>query len=104
MLTEEEYKSLARIFQALGNETRLKILIAASQSERPLHIKAFAKMLKKRYSAIYRHVSLMRRAGLITIYEVGRSRVVTVRRGLSVKRLIEPFYEMGLIEKSGNNI
>ncbi len=100
MPTDEEYKNLARIFRVLGNETRLKILIAASQSERPLHIKAFAKMLKKRYSAIYRHVSLLRSAGLIMIYEVGRSRVVTVRRGLSVERLIEPFYEMKLLEKS----
>ncbi len=99
MLTDQEYKSISRVFRTLANETRLRILIIASQSDRPLHIKAFSRMLKKRYSAIYRHVDLMRRAGLITIYEVGRSRVVTLRRGFSIEQIIRPLYEMNILKR-----
>jgi DNA-binding transcriptional ArsR family regulator len=104
MLTDQEYRSLTRVFRALANETRLRILIMASQSDRPLHIKAFSRMLKKRYSAIYRHVDLMRKAGLITIYEVGRSRVVTLRRGLSIEQIIRPLYEMDIIKEGEDSI
>ncbi len=103
MLTDQEYKSVTRVFRTLANETRLRILIIASQSDRPLHIKAFSRMLKKRYSAIYRHVDMMRRAGLITIYEVGRSRVVALRRGFSVEQIIRPLYEMDLIKRDEDN-
>ncbi|MCS7145451.1 MAG: winged helix-turn-helix domain-containing protein [Nitrososphaerota archaeon] len=88
---------LSAIFQALGNETRLKILIIAAQSERPLHIKAYARLLKKRYSAVYRHIALLRKAGLVTIYEVGRSRVVSIKKGLDLEAMFRSLASFGFI-------
>lgn len=97
MLPEQKLTELSNIFHALGNETRLKILVMAAQSDRPLHIKAYAKALKKRYSAVYRHVSILRKAGLVTVYEVGRSRVVAPKKGLSLDALFNVLTEMDII-------
>jgi len=89
MIEEQKLAEISTVLQALGNTTRLKILILTAQQDRPLHIKAYARILKKRYSATYRHISILRKAGLVTIYEVGRSRVVSIRRGLDIKSLLE---------------
>ncbi|MEM0481780.1 MAG: winged helix-turn-helix domain-containing protein [Nitrososphaerota archaeon] len=97
MISEQRIAELSHIFTALGNETRLKILLIASQSDRPLHIKAYARLLKKRYSAVYRHITILRRAGLVTIYDVGRSRVVALRKGLNIETLIQTLASLGII-------
>ncbi|GBC70444.1 hypothetical protein HRbin02_00211 [Candidatus Calditenuaceae archaeon HR02] len=97
MIPEQKIAELSNIFNALGNETRLKILLIASQNDRPLHIKAYARLLKKRYSAVYRHISILHRAGLVTIYEVGRSRVVALRKGLDIGTLIRALASVGII-------
>ncbi|MEN2974973.1 MAG: winged helix-turn-helix domain-containing protein [Candidatus Caldarchaeales archaeon] len=79
MLSEdEELESVTRYFHALGNKTRLKILLLLASTERPLHIKAISRKLKISYPAIYRHIKTMENANILQIYEVGRSRVVTV--------------------------
>jgi DNA-binding transcriptional ArsR family regulator len=46
-------------------------------SKKPLHITAVASNLKMDYGGIYRHVEVLREAGLIQVYEVGRSRVLS---------------------------
>lgn len=97
MLPEQWIPELSNIFHALGNETRLRILVIAAQSERPLHIKAYARLLKKRYSAVYRHVTLLRKAGLVTVYEVGRSRVVAPKKGLDLESLFRALLSAGII-------
>jgi DNA-binding transcriptional ArsR family regulator len=97
MISEQKITELSSIFNALGNETRLKILLIASQNDRPLHIKAYARLLKKRYSAVYRHITILRRAGLVTVYEVGRSRVVALRKGLDIMALFQTLASMGII-------
>ena len=79
-VNEEILTNISVIFNALGNPTRLKILKLVSESNRPLHIKAISRMLKMRYTAVYRHVSILKNAGLVTIYEVGRSRVVSIAK------------------------
>jgi len=61
----------------LGNPIRLEILSIISETERPLHIKAVAKILKMDYAAVYRHVGILKKAGLVQIFEVGRSRVLS---------------------------
>ncbi len=99
MIPEQRIAELSGIFNALGNETRLKILIIASQNDRPLHIKAYARLLKKRYSAVYRHIGILRRAGLVTVYEVGRSRVVALRKGLNIETLFQTLASMGIITR-----
>jgi len=72
-----EMKHFSRIFSALANPVRLKILSIVSETKRPLHIKAVAEVLNMDYAAVYRHVSLLEKAGLLQVYEVGRSRVLS---------------------------
>jgi len=76
---EPELEEAAKYFHALGNKLRLKIILLLLSTDRPLHIKAISRRLKTSYPAIYRHITTLREAGIIRIYEVGRSRVVTLR-------------------------
>ncbi len=46
-------------------------------SKKPLHITAVASNLKMDYGGVYRHVEILRIAGLLQVYEVGRSRVLS---------------------------
>ncbi len=82
---------LARAFAALGNPVRLRILRILSTSDRPLHIKAIAKLTKTRYNAAYKHVKMLEEAGLINIFEVGRSRVLSIRS----PQLVEQVWDFG---------
>jgi DNA-binding transcriptional ArsR family regulator len=65
------------MFGALGNPVRLRILLMLMDSAKPLHITAVASNLKKDYGGVYRHVEILRNAGLIQVYDVGRSRVLS---------------------------
>jgi ArsR family transcriptional regulator len=56
-----------------------EVIKLIAETDRPLHIKALSRSLKVRYSAIYRHVVTLRKAGIVTVHEVGRSRVVALR-------------------------
>jgi len=71
-----EQKIPSGLFNALGNPVRLKILSIISETKRPLHIKAVAKTLEMDYGAVYRHVDTLKKAGLLQVFEVGRSRVL----------------------------
>ena len=77
MSTSEELKSASQMFAALGNPVRLRILLMLMDSKKPLHITAVASNLKMDYGGIYRHVEVLRNAGLLQVYEVGRSRVLS---------------------------
>jgi DNA-binding transcriptional ArsR family regulator len=77
MSASEDLKSAATAFAALGNAVRLRILLMLMDSKKPLHITAVASNLKMDYGGIYRHVEVLREAGLIQVYEVGRSRVLS---------------------------
>jgi DNA-binding transcriptional ArsR family regulator len=46
-------------------------------SKKPLHITAVASNLKMDYGGVHRHVEVLRNAGLIQVFEVGRSRVLS---------------------------
>lgn len=89
MLTEEELQRVSGILSALGNPTRLRIVELISEVKRPLHIKAVAKMLKKDYAAVYRHVKVLQRNGLLEVYEVGRSRVLYPKNIELTRRFIQ---------------
>ena len=77
MSTSEELKSAATTFAALGSSVRLRILLMLIDSKKPLHITAVASNLKMDYGGIYRHIEVLRDAGLLQVYEVGRSRVLS---------------------------
>jgi DNA-binding transcriptional ArsR family regulator len=76
------------MFGALGNPVRLRILLMLMESKKPLHITAVASNLKMDYGGIYRHVEVLRDAGLIQVYEVGRSRVLSPLNTETIKDLI----------------
>ncbi len=79
MIENEVIDQVADVLGALGNRTRLRIIKLIAETDRPLHIKALSRALKVRYSAIYRHVVTLRKMGIVTVHEVGRSRVVALR-------------------------
>lgn len=89
MFSEEELHLISNVLSALSNSTRLRIVELISETERPLHIKAVAQILKKDYAAIYRHVQVLQKNGLLTVYEVGRSRVLHPKNNDLVKQLIQ---------------
>jgi len=57
-------------------------------TKKPLHITAVASILKMDYGGVYRHVEVLRDAGLIQVYEVGRSRVLSPLNIETAKDLI----------------
>ena len=88
MASSEDLKSASTMFGALGNPVRLRILLMLMDSKKPLHITAVASNLKMDYGGVYRHVEVLRDAGLIQIYEVGRSRVLSPLNSEVVRELI----------------
>jgi len=73
----DELKSASQTFSALGNIVRLRILLMLMDSKKPLHITAVASNLKMDYGGVHRHVEVLRNAGLLQVFEVGRSRVLS---------------------------
>lgn len=88
MSVNDEMKHLSTMFSALGNPIRLKILSIISETQRPLHIKAVAQTLQMDYAAVYRHVDILKKAGLVQIFEVGRSRVLSPLHVDLVKQML----------------
>ncbi|MFQ6065511.1 MAG: ArsR/SmtB family transcription factor [Candidatus Bathyarchaeia archaeon] len=89
MLTEDDVHRVSRVLSALGNPTRFRIVELISETKRPLHIKAIAQTLKKDYAAVYRHVKVLQRSGLLGVYEVGRSRVLYPKNTDLIKQLVQ---------------
>lgn len=77
MSASDDLKSASMMFAALGNSVRLRILLMLMDSKKPLHITAVASNLKMDYGGVYRHVEVLRDAGLLQVFEVGRSRVLS---------------------------
>ena len=89
MSGKEDLEKVSLFFNVLGNVVRLQILFMLMETKRPLHIKAVAQRLNLDYGGIYRHVKVLERAGLLEIYEVGRSRVLSPKHPEAVKEFIE---------------
>ena len=89
MTNEKEIQRSSTVFAALGNKTRLKTLLLLQETTKPLHIKAVAEILKIDYAALYRHVKILQKSGLLEVYEVGRSRVLSIKNKELLQRLIE---------------
>ncbi len=88
MSTLDDLKAASNMFVALGNPVRLRILLMLMESTKPLHITAVAGNLKKDYGGVYRHVEVLRDAGLIQVYDVGRSRVLSPMNSETIRDLI----------------
>jgi DNA-binding transcriptional ArsR family regulator len=85
----EDLRSASTMFGALGNAIRLRILLMLMESKKPLHITAVAGNLKMDYGGVYRHIEVLKDAGLIRVYEVGRSRVLSPLNAELIKELID---------------
>jgi len=94
-LKDEELERYADRLKALGSPARLRILLMLIGTKRPLHIKAVAENLGMDYAAVYRHVETLKRARLLEVYEVGRSRVLTPARPDSIKAFLELLSSLG---------
>jgi len=94
VLDEPELRQVCAIFSALGSPTRLRIVELVSETERPLHIKAVAQVLKKDYAAVYRHVKVLEKSGLVGVYEVGRSRVIYLKNADLIKECVRTVKNM----------
>lgn len=86
--TQVKQARLSKVFNALGNPVRLRILQLVSETKRPLHIKAVAETLRMDYGAVYRHIDVLKEAGLVQIYEVGRSRVLSLLNSELLSQLL----------------
>ncbi|MEM0090066.1 MAG: winged helix-turn-helix domain-containing protein [Nitrososphaerota archaeon] len=100
LFTEEQIEHVSKLFETLGNRTRLKILLMVADSKRPLHIKAVAKSLGMDYAATYRHVKALEEAGIVEIYEVGRSRVLSLKNQDRLMDLFLKTIEISQLDKS----
>jgi len=89
MLAEDYMHQVSSVLSALGNPTRLRIVELVSETERPLHIKAIAQVLKKDYASVYRHVKVLQKSGLVGVYEVGRSRVIYLKNVELIKQCVQ---------------
>ena len=85
MFGEKDLGEISTVFSALGSPTRLRIIKLINETKRPLHIKAITRALKKDYAAIYRHIKVLEKSGLVGFYEVGRSRVVYLKNENIIK-------------------
>ncbi len=94
MTNEKELRQVSDIFSALGSPTRLKIIELVRKTERPLHIKAVAQVLKKDYAAVYRHIGVLEKCGLVGVYEVGRSRVLYLKNGELIEECVRTVKKM----------
>lgn len=64
-------------------------MLMLKEAKRPIHIKAAAQHLRMDYGAVYRHIKVLREAGLLEVYEVGRSRVLSPTQVELVDQFIE---------------
>ena len=94
MLDEKELRQVSEVLSALGSPTRLRIIEFVSETERPLHIKAVAQVLKSDYAAVYRHIRVLEKCGLVGVYDVGRSRVIYLKNGELVKECVRTVKKM----------
>jgi DNA-binding transcriptional ArsR family regulator len=88
MFDETDLHKVSAVFSALGSPTRLRIIELISETKRPLHIKAVAKVLKKDYAAVYRHIKVLENSGLVGFYEVGRSQVIYLKNENTIKECV----------------
>jgi DNA-binding transcriptional ArsR family regulator len=89
VLAEENIRQVSGVLSALGSPTRLRIVELVGETERPLHIKAVAQMLKKDYATVYRHIKVLQKSGLVGVYEVGRSRVIYLKNVDLIKKCVQ---------------
>lgn len=83
------YERKVEILSAFANRTRLRILEILLNAQKPIHIEGIARVLNMDYASVYRHVDRLKKAGIVGVYEVGRSRVPYIVKRKEVKNFLE---------------
>jgi DNA-binding transcriptional ArsR family regulator len=92
----DKYEEMARVFHALGNETRLSIITLLADGE--MNVTALCNKLKLPQSTTSHHLSLLRLGGLVVNRGDGKQRFYSIS-DLSKHRLGEKTE----LAKRGNN-
>ena len=87
--SQNEAKQIALLYRSLGSEVRLKIINLILSTKRPLHIQAIANNIGRDYAGVYRHIRTLKESGLVDVFEVGRSRVVSVKKVEELENVFE---------------
>jgi predicted transcriptional regulator len=86
-----------KLLNAIANTTKYRILEILLNEEKPLNIRTIAKLMQQDYSVIYRHVETLEETGIITIYEVGRSRVPHITNKETIKQIITDLNQLSTL-------
>jgi ArsR family transcriptional regulator len=70
-LDDRTFTSLAQVFHLMGDESRLRILLALARG-REMHVSALCRMLNQSQPAVSHHLTLLRMAGLVGFRRVGK--------------------------------
>lgn len=81
---------LAQVFKLLGDESRLKILLALAQ-DGELHVSALCELLGQQQPAVSHHLTLLRMTGLVGFRRAGKHNFYRLESGL-VRDLLEEFF------------
>ena len=85
---------LSRVFKQLGDESRLKILLALCQ-EGELHVSALCELLQQTQPAVSHHLTLLRMSGLVGYRRQGKNNFYRVESTLICGLLEQLFLETG---------
>jgi ArsR family transcriptional regulator len=86
----ETVSGLSRVFKQLGDESRLKILLALAQ-EGELHVSALCALLRQTQPAVSHHLTLLRMSGLVGFRRQGKNNFYRVESGL-IRDLLDQFF------------
>src|SRR5262249_50662378 len=81
---------LSRVFKQLGDESRLKILLALAQ-EGELHVSALCALLAQTQPAVSHHLTLLRMSGLVGFRRQGKNNFYRIESGLICSLLEQLF-------------
>lgn len=85
---------LSRVFKQLGDESRLKILLALCQEDE-LHVSALCDLLHQTQPAVSHHLTLLRMSGLVGYRRQGKNNFYRVESGLVCDLIDQLFLETG---------
>jgi ArsR family transcriptional regulator, zinc-responsive transcriptional repressor len=72
----DKCKQLARIFHALGDKTRLRIIVLLSKGE--MNVTAIRKKLELSQTTASHHIGLLRESGLLQVRRDGHQRLYSI--------------------------
>ena len=84
-------EGLSRVFKQLGDQSRLKILLALSH-EGELHVSALCELLQQTQPAVSHHLTLLRMSGLVGYRRQGKNNFYRIESG-EISALIEQLFQ-----------